>query len=108
MHIATSRSMDERGTGRVWDIVGKGRIQVGYDADLVLVDLQRPFPIRNENQLTKCGWSPWHGETLLGSPVRTWVGGQLAFAEQQVNDQCRGCEALFDHARGGYWAQNSG
>ncbi len=26
---------------RVWDIVGKGRIEVGYDADLVLVDLER-------------------------------------------------------------------
>jgi dihydroorotase len=27
---------------RVWDIVGKGRIAEGYDADLVLVDLERP------------------------------------------------------------------
>ncbi len=26
---------------RVWDMVGKGRIAEGYDADLVLVDLQR-------------------------------------------------------------------
>jgi dihydroorotase len=90
---------------QVWDIVGKGRIEIGYDADVVLVDMQRPFPIRNEDQLTKCGWSPWHGETLLGAPVRTWVGGQLAFADERVNDDCRGREAIFDHARGGYWSR---
>lgn len=88
----------------VWDIVGKGRIEVGYDADLVLVDLQRPFPILNPHQLTKCGWSPWHGETLIGAPVRTWVRGRLAFADGKVLDDCRGDEALFDHSRGGFWA----
>ena len=60
---------------RVWDIVGKGRIAVGYDADLVLVDLERTHEVRNEEQITKCGWSPWHGERLTGWPVRTWVIG---------------------------------
>ncbi len=88
----------------VWDIVGKGRIQVGYDADLVLLDLQRPFPIDNQRQESKCGWSPWHGQTLFGSPVRTWVAGQLAFADDKVIDDCRGGEVIFDHARGGYWS----
>jgi dihydroorotase len=61
---------------RVWDIIGKGRIAVGYDADLVLVDLKRTAEIRNENQVTKSGWSPWHGVQLTGWPVRTWVMGQ--------------------------------
>ncbi|MEX2025930.1 MAG: dihydroorotase, partial [Pirellulaceae bacterium] len=51
---------------RVWDIVNKGRIAIGYDADLVLVDLSKRQTVRNEEQLTKCGWSPWHGETLTG------------------------------------------
>jgi len=57
---------------RVWDVVGKGRIAVGYDADLVLVDLDRTAEVRNEEQLTKSGWSPWHGVSLTGWPVRTW------------------------------------
>jgi dihydroorotase len=89
---------------RVWDIVNKGRIAVGYDADLVLVDLAKPQAVRNEEQLTKCGWSPWHGETLTGWPVRTWVMGREAFRDGSVIDTCRGEEAIFDHARGGYWA----
>jgi dihydroorotase len=88
---------------RVWDLVGKGRIEPGYDADLVLVDLQRTAVIRNEEQQTKCGWSPWHGETLQGWPVRTWVMGREVFREGQFDSTVRGSEALFDHALGGYW-----
>lgn len=89
---------------RVWDIVGKGRIAAGYDADLVLVDLERSAQIRNEEQLTKCGWSPWHGETLTGWPVRTWVMGREVYREGRFLADRGGQEAQFDHARGGYWA----
>jgi dihydroorotase len=89
---------------RVWDIVGKGRIDVGYDADLVLVDLERAVEIRNEQQVTKCGWSPWHGERLVGWPVRTWVMGHEVYRDGQFNLEHMGQEARFDHARGGYWA----
>ncbi|MEM1305504.1 MAG: amidohydrolase family protein, partial [Planctomycetota bacterium] len=89
---------------RVWDLVGKGRIAVGYDADLVLVDLNKTETVQNDQQLTKCRWSPWDGVELTGWPVRTWVNGEQVYAGGQVNDAVRGREALFDHARGGYWA----
>jgi dihydroorotase len=89
---------------RVWDVVGKGRIAPGYDADLVLVDLDRTAEIRNENQLTKCGWSPWHGTRLTGWPVRTWVMGHEVYRDGKFQDDHRGYEAKFDHARGGYWS----
>jgi dihydroorotase len=89
---------------RVWDIVGKGRIEVGYDADLVLIDLNKSATILNEQQETKSRWSPWHGVTLTGWPVRTWVQGQEVFRDGHINDAIRGGEAHFDHARGGYWA----
>jgi dihydroorotase len=92
---------------RVWDIVGKGRIEVGYDADLVLVDLNRTHEVRNEDQLTKCGWTPWHGTELTGWPIRTWVMGHEVFSDGHFNTDRRGQEAHFDHHRGGYWATNS-
>jgi dihydroorotase len=89
---------------RVWDIVGKGRIAVGYDADLVLVDLALTEVVRNERQLTKCGWSPWHGTSLTGWPVRTFVMGREVYRDGQFLADRGGREAVFDHARGGYWA----
>jgi dihydroorotase len=89
---------------RVWDLVGKGRIAVGYDADLVLVDLARTHTIRNAEQQTKCGWSPWDGVTLTGWPVRTWVAGREVFRDGRFDETVRGTAVRFDHARGGYWA----
>ena len=89
---------------RVWDMIGKGRIEVGYDADLALVDLKRDHVIRNEEQETKCGWSPWDGETLVGSCVRTWVLGHEVYREGEFDVNHRGSEVQYDHSRGGYWA----
>lgn len=89
---------------RTWDLINKGRIATGYDADLVLVDLERRHTVRSVEQLTKCGWSPWDGVELTGLPVRTWVNGLTVYSDGRVNDAIRGAEAEFDHARGGYWA----
>jgi dihydroorotase len=88
---------------RVWDIVGKGRIAVGSDADLVLVDMNKTAEIRNDQQQTKCRWSPWHGLTLQGWPIRTWVMGREVFRDGRFDESSRGAEAVFDHQLGGYW-----
>lgn len=88
---------------RVWDIVNKGRIVEGYDADLVLVDLMKKQTVRNSDQLTKCGWTPWDGVELTGWPVRTWVMGQTVFQNGRVDAEHRGQEARYDHSRGGFW-----
>ena len=89
---------------RVWDLVHKGRIAEGYDADLVLVDMNKRQVVRNEEQETKCRWSPWHGETLQGWAVRTIVNGQTVFLDGRIDDSIRGREIVFDHQLGGYWA----
>ncbi len=89
---------------RVWNVLNKGRIELGYDADLVLVDLNRVHTIRNADQVTKCGWTPWDGKTLTGLPLRTWVMGQEVFREGKFNETRLGQEAKFDLKLGGYWA----
>ncbi|NOZ39090.1 MAG: dihydroorotase [Planctomycetes bacterium] len=89
---------------RVWDIVRKGRIAEGYDADLVLVDLELTRRVLDEEQVAKCGWSAWHGCELTGWPVRTWVLGHEVYREGQFKTDRLGQAAVFDHKRGGYWA----
>ena len=86
---------------RVWDIVNKGRIEPGYDADLVLIDLNKRATVRDAEQETKCRWSPWDGVTLQGWPVRTWVMGREVFRDGSFDENVRGCEVIFEHARGG-------
>lgn len=88
---------------RVWGIVGKGRIEPGYDADLVLVDLHQARTVRDDQQHTKSRWSPWHGQTLAGWPLVTWVRGRRVFDRGQFDETLRGAKPVFDHSRGGYW-----
>jgi dihydroorotase len=93
---------------RVWGLVGKGRIEQGYDADLVLVDLSCRKTIKNDLQRTRSKWSPWNGVELDGWPVMTIVAGEKVFDNEEVIDLHRGRAVTCDHNRGGYWATFDG
>jgi dihydroorotase len=93
---------------RIWGLVGRGRIAVGYQADLVLVDPELERTIRDEEQWTKSGWSPWSGETLTGWPIQTWVNGQLVYDRGRLLPVLAGRPVVCDHQRGGFWATPDG
>ena len=84
----------------VWHIKNKGKIEVGYDADLCLVDMEREHTVLDENQVTKSQWSPWHKVTLKGKPVRTWVMGTEVYRDngkdEWFNDEFTGSLVEFD------------
>jgi dihydroorotase len=73
-----------------YGIPNKGAIAPGYDADLVLVDLNTYHPVRREELLTKCGWSPFEGWNLTGWAVTTIVGGQIVYDHGHLNQSVRG------------------
>ncbi|MBW4563246.1 MAG: dihydroorotase [Mojavia pulchra JT2-VF2] len=78
-----------------YGIPNKGAIAPGYDADLVLVDLNTYHPVRREELLTKCGWSPFEGWNLTGWPVTTIVGGEIVYEKGQLNTSVRGQALTF-------------
>ncbi len=57
----------------------RGRIKVGYDADLVIFDYSMEFVVRNEEQLGKCGWTPYDGETLRGVIETVLIDGKVVY-----------------------------
>ncbi|MDX2229571.1 MAG: dihydroorotase [Leptolyngbyaceae cyanobacterium bins.349] len=80
---------------KAYNIPHKGAIAPGYDADLVLVDMQHYQPVRREDVLSKCGWSPFEGWNLTGWPMMTIVGGQVVYENGKVNTDVRGRALTF-------------
>jgi dihydroorotase len=79
-----------RAPAQAYRIPQKGAIVVGYDADLVLVDLNTYRPVLRTELLTKCGWSPFEGWNLTGWPVVTIVGGQIVYERGTLHTEIRG------------------
>lgn len=81
---------------KAYGIPKKGAIAAGYDADLVLVDLETYRPVLREELQTKCGWSPFEGWNLTGFPVITIVGGQVAYEHGTLHTEVRGRALVFE------------
>jgi len=64
----------------LFQIEKRGFIREGYWADLVLVDLNKPWNVNKSNILYKCNWSPFEGNTFRSQVAYTLVSGNLAYA----------------------------
>jgi dihydroorotase len=76
--------LTSHGPNRVFGLAGKGRLAVGYDADLTLVDLKAQRTIDNSWIASKCGWTPFHGKSVAGWPKGTIVRGQRVMWEDEI------------------------
>jgi allantoinase len=63
---------------------GKGRLEVGADADLALVDLDSSFTLRAEDLFYRHKMSPYVDRTFRGDVVRTVLRGTTVFREGKV------------------------
>jgi len=72
------------GPARVYDVAGKGRIALGYDADFTLVDLARSARLDDAQMASRCGWTPFHGMEVKGVPVGTIVRGRIVMQDGEL------------------------
>jgi dihydroorotase len=73
-----------------YGIKERGFIKEGYFADLVLVDINKPYAVTKENLYSKCGWSVFEGHTFSSSIELTFVNGQLVFDNGKIITDVRG------------------
>ena len=69
---------------RRFGLAGKGRLEPGADADLVLVDLTGSEPLSSEDLHYRHRHSPFVGRTLSARVVRTLVRGRTVFADGRI------------------------
>ncbi len=72
------------GPVRVFGLKNKGRLEVGYDADVTIVDLKAERTIDNSWIASKCGWTPFHGMKVTGWVRHTVVGGHVVMQDDTV------------------------
>jgi len=94
------------GPARVYGIAGKGRIALGYEADLTLVDLKAERTITNDWSASRCGWTPYDGWEVTGWPMATIVRGRIVMRDGAIitaagGQPVRFAEALAADTQGG-------
>jgi len=90
--------LTSHGPNRLFGMARKGRIAVGYDADLTVVDLQRTQTITNAQAGSKAGWTPYDGREVTGWPVGTIVRGNRVMWEGMIVTPGRGQAVEFAEA----------
>jgi len=83
------------GPARLFSMAAKGRIAVGYDADLTVVDLKRRETIADRWIASRAGWTPYHGVSVTGWPVGTIVRGSKVMWEGSLAAPARGERVRF-------------
>jgi len=88
--LARLVDLTSAGPARLFGIARKGRIAVGYDADLTVVDLERRETISNRWIASRAGWTPYDGVSVTGWPVGAFVRGHRVMWQGELAASARG------------------
>ncbi|MBE2251868.1 MAG: dihydroorotase [Myxococcus sp.] len=84
------------GPARLFGLRRKGRLAVGFDADLTLVDLSARRTITNAWSKSRCGWTPFDGFAATGWPMATVVRGRVVMRDGALVGAPAGLPMAFD------------
>ena len=84
--IGLERLVDMTSTtpARLFGLEQKGRLELGADADIAIVDLDAELEITDEIVLSKCGWTPYAGRRVRGVVSTTISRGDVVYTDGQV------------------------
>lgn len=78
-----------------FQIQDRGYIREGYMADLVMVNLNKPYTVNKQNIFYKCGWSPMEGMTFPASIEKTFVNGHMVYGNGVFDESKWGARLKF-------------
>ena len=64
-------------------IKNKGKIEVGYDADFSIVDMDKVWTIKEEETISKCAWTPYKDWEIKGQIIETYVRGNKVYGDNK-------------------------
>jgi len=63
--------------------VPKGKLEIGKDADFIVIDYRDESKVKSENLHSKCGWSPFEGWPAI-FPTHVFVRGEKLIEEHEM------------------------
>lgn len=90
LSLARLVDLTSAGPVRLFGIAGKGRVAVGYDADLTLVDLNKEMTITDAGMASRSPWTPYDGNKVMGWPIGTLVRGKVVMWEGEIATPAQG------------------
>jgi dihydroorotase len=75
---------------KLFNINGKGRIEIGGDADFTIVDMKEERVLENKWIQSKCGYTPYDGMKLKGWPKAVFLNGELVLQDNELIKPSRG------------------
>ncbi len=81
---------------RIYNVEKRGFIEKGYHADFVLLNPDRAHTVTADDIMSKCGWSPFEGETFDWAVEQTWVNGECVYRNGRINEEVRGKALKFN------------
>ena len=87
--LSLERLVDVTSTApaRRFGLAQKGSLEVGADGDAVIVDLDAEVEIRDDQVLSKCGWTPYAGRSVRGAVEVTISRGEVIYEAGRVTGQ---------------------
>ncbi len=81
---------------RLFNISKRGFICEGYYADLVLVNMNKPYIVTSDKIFSKCKWTPLEGKTFHSTIEMTLINGKTAWYNNKHLKSVRGKRIAFD------------
>ena len=81
---------------QLYQIHNRGFIRPGYQADLVLLNPDHEWEVTTDCIQSKCGWSPMEGRHYHAKVEKTFVNGDIVYADGKVDTAHRGQAISFD------------
>jgi len=93
--LARLTELMSKNPSEIFGIKDRGEIKIGNYADLVIVDLEKEFILKNENTISKCGWTPFDGYSGKGAIETTIVNGKIVYDGSKIIEN-RGSEIEYE------------
>ena len=95
MSLSRAAEVFSEKPAEIFGVKDRGFLKAGFYADVVIFDPGAEHKVSDSEVLSKCGWTPFAGETLKGKTERVFVNGGQSWGADGLERGKRYGQELF-------------